>query len=97
MKFQWDPRKAIANMHKHGIRFEEALTVFQDPLALIFDDMAHAELEHREIIIGHSVLNHLILVCFTERDQQSIRIFSSRRATKREQIDYEENARTQIS
>ncbi len=96
MKFQWDSQKAIANMRKHGIRFDEAVTVFQDPLALVFDDKAHSEYEHREIIIGHSVLNRLILVCFTERDEQFIRIFSARQATKHEQKDYEENPRTQI-
>ncbi len=68
MKFQWDPKKATANLRKHGISFDEAVTVFKDPLALIFDDHAHSEYEHREIIIGHSLLNRLILVCFTERN-----------------------------
>jgi uncharacterized DUF497 family protein len=97
MKFQWDSQKSIANMRKHGVSFHEAVTVFKDPLALIFDDKAHSDYEHREIIIGHSILNRLLLVCFTEREEQFIRIFSARRATKKEQINYEENARTQIS
>ena len=80
-------------MHKHGISFDEAVTVFKDPLALIFDDKAHSESEYREIVIGHSILNRLILVCFTEREEQFVRIFSARRATKHEQKDYEENSR----
>jgi uncharacterized DUF497 family protein len=94
MKFQWDPRKANANLRKHGISFDEAVTVFKDPLAFIFDDKVHSEYETREIIIGHSILNRLIVVCFTERGEQSIRIFSARRATKYEQKDYEKNSRT---
>ena len=95
MKFQWDSKKATANIRKHGISFDEAVTIFKDPLALIFDDKAHSEYEYREIVIGHSVLNHIILVCFTERDDQFIRIFSARRATSHEQKEYEKNARTQ--
>jgi uncharacterized DUF497 family protein len=95
VKFQWDPKKATANIRKHGISFDEAVTVFKDPLALTFDDKAHSENEYREIVIGHSILNRLILVCFTERDEQVVRIFTSRRATKQEKKDYEENSRTQ--
>jgi uncharacterized protein len=67
MKFQWDSKKATANMRKHGISFDEAVTVFKDPLALIFDDKAHSEYEYREIIIGHSLLNRLILVLHRKR------------------------------
>jgi uncharacterized protein len=95
MKFQWDPKKASANIRKHNISFDEAVTVFKDPLALIFNDRAHSDYEDREIVIGHSVLNRLILVCFTERADQFIRIFSARRATSHEQKEYEKNARTQ--
>jgi uncharacterized protein len=95
MKFQWDSKKATTNIRKHGISFDEAVTVFKDPLAFIFDDKVHSEYEIREFIIGHSVLNRLILVCFTERENQFIRIFSARRATSHEQNEYEENARTQ--
>ena len=54
MKFSWDPRKADSNFRKHGIAFDEAITVFNDPLALIFDDIVHSESEQREIIIGFS-------------------------------------------
>jgi len=93
MKFSWDPRKADSNLRKHGIAFDESITVFNDPLALIFDDMVHSEEEHREIIIGYSTLSRMILVCFVERSEDMIRIISARRATKAEIKDYEENAR----
>lgn len=90
LRFEWDPRKAAANLAKHGVSFEEALTVFSDPLARIFDDEDHSVEEQREIIIGHSAKQRLLLVCFTARGA-SIHIFSARKATKRERQDYEEN------
>jgi uncharacterized protein len=95
MKFQWDPNKAKLNLHKHGVSFEEAVTVFKDPLALIFDDEEHSEDEHREIIIGISALTRLLLVCFVEKHKDVIRIFTARPATNQEKKDYEENARFQ--
>jgi uncharacterized DUF497 family protein len=97
MKFQWDSSKAKNNLRKHGIRFEEAVTVFKDPLALIFDDEEHSQEEHREIIIGTSALSKLLLVCFVERYEDTIRIITARPATNREKKDYEENARFQTS
>ncbi|MBV6450672.1 MAG: hypothetical protein MHPDNHAH_01398 [Anaerolineales bacterium] len=96
MKFSWDPRKADINLRKHGVAFDEAITVFSDPLAFIFDDLEHSENEHREIIIGYSALNRLILVCFVERVDDTIRIISARRATKDEVNDYEKNAHKKI-
>jgi len=95
MKFEWDPEKAENNLRKHGVNFEEAITAFKDTLALIFDDEEHSEAEHREIIIGTSALRRIILVCFVERVEDTIRIFSARRATRNEIKDYEENARKQ--
>jgi uncharacterized DUF497 family protein len=95
MKFSWDPRKADSNLRKHGITFDEAITVFNDPLALIFDDVVHSEEEPREIIIGFSTLRRLVLVCFVERSEDTIRIISARRATKAEIRDYEKSARNQ--
>ncbi len=89
LRFEWDPEKAAANLAKHGVSFEEGLTVFSDPLARIFDDEDHSIQEAREIIIGHSTQHRLLLVCFTAREA-SIRIFSARRATRRERQDYEE-------
>ena len=93
MRFEWDASKATANRKKHRITFDEALTVFRDPLAVIFGDEAHSSAEKREIIIGHSDRNRLLLVCFTERAIEVVRIFSARRSTKKEQADYEEKSR----
>jgi len=90
LRFEWDPKKAAANLAKHGISFEEGLTVFSDPLARIFDDEGHSIEEKREIIIGNSKKHRLLLVCFTSRGS-SIRLFSARKATRRERCDYEES------
>jgi uncharacterized DUF497 family protein len=95
MRFEWDPQKAASNIRKHGISFDEAVTVFKDPLAFIFDDTAHSEQEHREIIIGMSTLRKMILVCFVERIENTVRIISARPATRQEIKDYEENAHNQ--
>jgi len=91
MEFEWDWSKATANLKKHGVSFEEARTVFDNPLAVIFDDEAHAVDEQRELIIGHSQQNRLLLIAFTKRSS-SIRIISARPATRKEREDYEQNA-----
>ena len=91
LRFEWDERKAVANLSKHKVSFEEAQTVFYDPLACIFDDEWHSTDEPREIIIGHSNSNRLLLVSFTERDAGLVRIISARRATRWERRDYEES------
>jgi uncharacterized DUF497 family protein len=88
--FEWDPNKAEANFAKHGISFAEAMTVFADPLARIFPDEEHSVEELREIIIGYSAADQLILVNFTGTEDR-VRIFSARKATRRERKDYEEN------
>ena len=90
--FEWDRGKAASNLAKHGVPFEEALTVFGDPLALIFDDEDHSIDEQREIIIGHSFHSRLLVVCFTTKDE-CVRIFSARKVTRRELMEYEENVR----
>ena len=72
--------------------FEEALTVFSDPLARIFDDEDHLSEEQREIIIGLSAKDRSLVVCFTAQGE-SVRIFSARTATRRERKDYEENVK----
>ncbi len=90
LKFEWEQRKAESNVSKHGVSFEEALTVFKDPLARIFDDEDHSVHEQREIIIGHSASGRLLLCCFAVRGD-TIRIFSARKVTKGEPKDYEEN------
>jgi uncharacterized protein len=96
MRFEWDPAKAKSNLRKHGVSFDEAVTVFRDPLAFIFDDTTHSEQEHREIIIGSSALRRMLLVCFVERVADIVRIISARAATRQEIKDYEENAHNQI-
>lgn len=68
MSFIWDVLKAIANLQKHGISFEEAQSVFRDPLAVTVEDRLHSAAEPREIIIGHSDHDRLLFVCFTEYD-----------------------------
>lgn len=94
IRFEWDSRKASTNQRKHGVSFEEAATVFADPLARIFSDAIHSKHEHREIIIGHSSQNHLILVSFTERAENIVRLISARPATRKERADYEKNYST---
>lgn len=89
-QFSWDRRKAATNVAKHGVTFEEAASTFRDPTAAIFDDDRHSEDEHREIIIGHSEGHRLLIVSFTERND-IIRIISARKATRREQNDYEQH------
>lgn len=91
VRFEWDSDKAAFNIRKHRVSFDEASTVFDDPLAAIFDDEDHSAVEKREIIIGQSISNRLLLVCFTERIHEVIRIFSARLVTKKERRDYEEN------
>lgn len=95
MKFTWDPQKASSNLRKHGVSFDEAVTVFKDQLAYIFDDLEHSEREHREIIIGTSALRRMLLVCFVERQEDFVRLISARRATRNEINDYEENIRNE--
>jgi uncharacterized DUF497 family protein len=90
LEFEWDEDKAAANQKKHRVSFEEAASVFADRLATIFDDEIHSDEEQREIIVGHSANNRLLLVCFTERAGR-IRLISARQATKRERRDYEES------
>jgi uncharacterized DUF497 family protein len=89
-EFEWDPTKADENLNRHRVAFDEALTVFGDPLARIFDDPDHSTDETREIIIGHSQKQRLLLVSFTERAPK-VRIISARKATKQERQDYEQS------
>lgn len=87
--FEWDRRKAQTNLRKHRVSFTEAALVFSDPLARIFVDEDHSAAERREIIVGHS--RRLLVVCFTERAKDRVRIISARSATRGEQQDYEEH------
>ena len=92
--FEWDVEKARVNREKHDVGFEEAATVFGDPRALsIFDD-EHSTTEDRWITLGISAAGRLLVVCHTFRelaaDHSTIRIFSSRKATKSERARYKE-------
>lgn len=90
--FEWDRRKAHANLNKHGISFEEAKTVFNDPLLVTYPDDLHSEHEERFISIGYSNRTRLLLIVHTEQIASveiRIRIISSRRATSTERQIYE--------
>lgn len=91
LEFEWDEEKAAFNLEKHGISFEEASSVFDNPFALIISDSDHSEDEFREIIIGHSAQWKVLFVSFTQR-QTALRIISARRATPKEQKAYEQNS-----
>lgn len=89
MDFTWDQKKAASNLSKHNVSFEEAKTVFGDPLYLDFFDPDHSQDEERYIIVGKSITNRLLLVSYAEREN-AIRLISAREATRRERKDYEE-------
>ena len=89
MEFDWDGNKAEANLSKHGVSFDEAKTVFDDPLYIDFYDPDYSDEEDRYIIIGESQQRRLLIVSYTERDHK-IRLISAREVTKREREDYEE-------
>jgi uncharacterized protein len=88
-QFEWDKLKSDANLKKHGVPFDEALTVFADPLARIRDDPDHSVGERREIVVGHSVRDRVLVVGYTERGTK-VRIINARRATTKERKNYEE-------
>ena len=92
LQFEWDDAKAKANLKKHGVAFDEALTVFGDPLARIFDDSDHSEGELRELIVGFSMKPRLLVVGFTERSGR-VRLIHARRATKAERKRHEEQVK----
>ena len=89
LKFEWDYQKAHQNYKKHGISFEEASTVFGDPLSVTIADPLHSRNEQRFVIIGESLNKKVLIVAHTERDE-SIRIISARVATSKERKEYEE-------
>ena len=88
MQFEWDQRKAIANYRKHGVAFNDAIAVFFDPLARIFPDPDHSEVEERELMVGYDSAARLLYVSFVER-RGNVRIISARRATAREASTHE--------
>jgi len=90
LSFEWDESKAKSNLAKHGVSFEEASTVFGDPLSLTIPDTAHAQVEERQILMGLSHERKLLVVVHTKRSD-NIRIISARRASRRERKNYEED------
>ena len=92
MQFDWDPGKARSNVRKHALSFEEAATVFYDPLSATFDDPDHSVDESRFVTVGYSSQNRLCVVVHIEREG-TLRIISARRATAQEQKRHEEATR----
>ena len=87
--FEWDPVKAAENVRKHVVTFDEASTVFGDPLALLMVDPDHSEEEQRYVLLGMSKTQRLLVVAFAERPPRT-RLISARRATRQERRRYEE-------
>lgn len=89
MRFEWDAIKAASNLAKHGVSFEEAATVFRDPLSATSEDPDHSLGEERLISFGVSVSGRLLVVAHTDR-RDTIRIISARPASAGERKIYEE-------
>ena len=88
-KFDWDPAKATRNLKDHHVAFEEATTVFGDPLAMLMSDPDHSEDEERYLLLGMSLRRRLLVVSFVERPPFT-RLISAREATRYERRQYEE-------
>ena len=89
MVYEWDAKKAKGNRRKHRISFEDAATVFLDPLALTFPDPDHSFEEEREITIGRSSRQQVVFVSHCRREDR-VRIISARKTTRGERKQYEE-------
>ncbi len=89
MRFEWDSAKASKNIRKHRVSFDEAVSVFYDPLAVTGADPDHSEDEQRFVTFGLSPTGKLLVVCHANRGD-AIRIISARRATQSERLIYEE-------
>lgn len=89
MRFEWNPKKAAANLKKHGVTFQETATVFGDPLAITFQDPDHSMDEERQMTFGQSLQKRLIVVSHTERKERT-RIISARLMDRKERVIYEE-------
>jgi uncharacterized protein len=89
MQFEWNPDKANLNLKKHSVSFDEASTVFNDPLSVTFPDPDHSYGEERYVIIGLSSTNWILVVHHTDRADR-VRIISAREATRNERRFYED-------
>ena len=87
--FEWDTEKAAVNTRKHGVTFDEASTVFGDPLGILIPDPDHSVAEHRYLLLGMSNRQRLLVVAHAERPPRT-RLISARRATPKERRTYEE-------
>jgi len=88
--FDWDEAKEAANIAKHGVSFDEAMTAFSDEFAQIYDDEEHSNDEERFILIGYSEKTRLLMICHCYRDNEVVtRIISARKATRHERQKYE--------
>jgi uncharacterized DUF497 family protein len=92
MDITWDPSKADVNLQKHGVSFEEAVTVLQSAMTVTTEDDSSDD-EQRFVTIGVSVKLRTLMVVHTYRDEVEIRIISARKATKKEQESYEKRIR----
>ncbi len=92
MEFEWDPIKAASNLRKHGVSFQEAATVFADPLSVTAPDPDHSIQEDQFIVVGTSARLRLLILSFAQRGER-IRIISARRLTRSERKAYEEENR----
>ncbi len=88
MHFEWDASKGASNLKKHRVSFDEAVTVFYDPLAATFDDPDHSQDENRFVTVGYSAQGRLLVVCHVERGRV-VRLINARRATPRERKHHE--------
>lgn len=88
MQFEWDRAKAEQNLKRHSVSFDEAVSVFYDPFAAVFDDPDHSLLERRLITVGLSSRGRLLVVSHVERER-NIRMISARLATARERRRHE--------
>ena len=91
MNFEWDSEKAVANLERHGISFEEAATAFGDPLSITIGDPDHSEAELRFILLGMTFRGRLVVVVHTDRGE-NVRLISARLATRRERQSYEQES-----
>lgn len=89
MDFEWDEAKARSNLAKHGVSFEEATTVFGDPLSVTIRNPTHSQEEDRFVTVGASSRFGTIIIVHTDR-RDAVRIISARPATARERRRYEE-------
>jgi uncharacterized DUF497 family protein len=90
LSFEWDPRKAAANRRKHGVSFEEAVTIFSDDRALLISDPDHSAVEDRFVLLGVSAaLRTLVVVHCYRAGEARIRLISARKATRSERAQYD--------